>query len=154
MAYTEEIGRYLVPIIPLATTDSGVLQEVDIGAASADHGEMLCVRRCQVARTQFTLTSEAAGGSATAPTVIFTRRPTPFSATGEVVVNTLTIPDGTAVGKMVFKDFDPVTLEVGDTLEISHTVGITGPTGQGVWSVKIIPMPEDARNESDMIESA
>jgi len=154
MAYTEEIGDYLVPNIPLATTTAGVLREMDIGAASADHGEMLCVRRCMVARAKFTLVGEAAGGSATAPTVVFTRRPTPLSATGEVVIATLTIPDTTAVGKTVFKDFDPVTLEVGDSVEIAHTVGVTGPTGQGFWSLKLIPMPEDARNEGDMIESA
>lgn len=154
MAYTEEIGNYLIPNIPLATTTAGVLREMDIGAASANHGEMLCVRRCQVKRVQFTLVGELAGGSSVAPTVVFTRRPTPLSATGEVVIATLTIPNATAIGKQVFKDFDPVTLEVGDSIEIAHTIGTGTPTGQGFWSVKIEPMPEQAVNESDMIESA
>jgi len=154
MAYTEEIGDYLTPIIPLATTDAGVMQEMDIGAASADHGEMLCTRRCQVARLQFTLVGELAGGTVTAPTVVFTRRPTPLSATAEVALGTLTIPDATAIGKTLFKDIDPVTLNVGDSMELAHTVGSGTPTGQGYWSVRVIPMPEDPRNESDMIKSA
>lgn len=154
MAYTEEAGTYLIPNIPLATTTAGVLREMDIGAASADHGEMICVRRCFVTRLKFTLVGEAAGGSGTAPTVVFTKRPTPLSATGETAIGTLTIPDGTAIGKTVYKDVTPVNLAVGDSVEIAHTVGVTGPTGIGFWSIDIEPDPEDARNESDMIASA
>lgn len=154
MAYTEEIGSYLVPIIPLATTDAGVLQEVDIGAASADHGEMLCVRRCFVTQLKFTMVGELAGGTSVAPTVVFKKRPTPLSATGETTIGTLTIPDATAIGKTLFKDVTPVNLEAGDSMEIAHTIGTGTPTGQGYWSVVIEPDPEDARNESDMIASA
>jgi len=154
MAYTQEIGDYLVPIIPLATSDAGVMQEMDIGAASADHGEMLCVRRAFVLRLKFTLVGELAGGSSVAPTVVFTKRPTPLSATAESVIGTLIIPDATAVGKTLYLDVDPVNLSVGDSVEISHTIGTGTPTGQGYWSMDLEPDPEDARNESDMIKSA
>ena len=153
MAYYQEVERYMVPYIALATTTAGVLREMDIGDTAADHGEMLVVRRCCVKRLQFTMVGELAGGTGTAPTVIFTRRVTPLSSTGEVVIGTVTIPDATAVGKTVFKDVDPVILEVGDTVEISHTVGIGTPTGLGVWSMIVDPSPEDARNEADMVES-
>jgi len=154
MAYTEEVGPYLVPNIPLATTDAGVLQTMDIGASSADHGEMLCVRACTIQKLKFTLTGEAAGGSSTAPTVVFTKRPTPLSSTGESAVGTLTIPDGTAVGKTVFKNVTPVNLDVGDSLEIAHTIGAGSPTGQGHWSVDVCPTPDTAANEPDMLESS
>ena len=154
MAYTEEIGNYLIPNIPLATTTAGVLREMDIGAASADHGEMICVRRCFVTRLKFTVVGELAGGSSVAPNVVFTKRPTPLSATGETAIGTLIVPDATAIGKTVFKDIDPINLVVGDSVEIAHVIGTGTPTGQGFWSLDIEPDPEDVRNESDMIESA
>jgi hypothetical protein len=154
MAYDDSVNKHLIPLIPLATTTAGVLRAMDIGAASADHGEMLCIKRCKVKRLGFIMTEEVAGGTTAAPTVVFTRRPTPLSATGEAVVGTLTIPDATAVGSGIYKDVTPVTLEVGDTLEISHTVGVGTPTGIGQWYVEIDEEPEDVRNESDLSESA
>lgn len=147
-------GAYFVPNIPLATTDAGVMQEVDIGASSADHGEIVCTRPCQIKRLGFVLTGEAASGTTTAPTVIFTKRPTPLSATSEAVVGTLTIPSGTAIGKVVYKDVTPVSMTPGDSLEISHTVGVGTPTGQGHWFIEVEDDPEYAANVSDMVESA
>ena len=82
-------GNYFVPNILLATTTSGVLRAIDIGAASADHGEFLVARPCSLKRVMFTLTQEAAPGTSTAPTVIFKKRPTPLSATGETVLATI-----------------------------------------------------------------
>lgn len=154
--YTEKgsLLDFFMPIIPVATTDSGVLQEIDIGASSADHGELSCFRRCSVRRLAFAVTGEAASGTTTAPTVIFTKRPTPNSATGESVICTLTIPSGTAIGKTVYKDIDPVNFAVGDSLEISHTVGVGTPTGMGVAYGEADEDPERAANESDMIASA
>ena len=155
MSYTQagNLLNFFMPNIPLATTDAGVMQEIDIGAASADHGEYVCYKACTVQRLLFALTGEAAGGSATAPTVVFTKRPTPLSATGEEVVGTLTIPDTTAVGKVVYKEVD-VNFGVGDSIEISHTVGVTGPTGQGHATIEASETPEDPRSESDMVLSA
>lgn len=155
MAYTTSGGllNYFAPNIPLATTDAGVMQEIDIGASSADHGEYVCYKACTVQRAMFSLTGETAGGSGTAPTVIFKKRPTPLSSTDESAVATLIIPDGTTVGKVVFADVD-VNFNVGDSLEISHTVGVTGPTGKGHAYMECIEKQEEAANESDMIESA
>ena len=130
MSYPQSGGllNFFSPIIPLATTDSGVLQEIDIGAASADHGELLCHTPCTLKRLQFTLTSEAASGTTTAPTVVFTKRPTPLSATGETSVGTVTVPSGGAIGATYYKEVD-VDFAVGDSLEISHTVGVGTPPG-------------------------
>lgn len=156
MAYTDK-GTHLnffVPIITLAQNAAEVLKEVDIGAASADHGELLCVRSCKVNRLMFTLTSEAASGTSVAPNVIFTRRPTPLSATSEAVVETLVVPSGTAIGKTVYLDIEPVEFAVGDSMEISHVIGTGTPTGQGVYSFECFAIDELPDNNSDMIESA
>lgn len=156
MAYTDK-GTHLnffVPIITLAQNAAEVLKEMDIGAASADHGELLCVRPCKVSKLMFTLTSEAAGGSSVAPNVKFTRRPTPLSATNEALVETLVIPDGTAVGKTVYLDIEPVEFAVGDSMELSHVIGTGSPTGQGVYSFECFAVDELPENNSDMIESA
>jgi hypothetical protein len=145
---------FFVPLITLAQNAAEVLKEQDIGAASADHGELICVRPCTVVRCGFTLTSELAGGSSVAPRVVFTKRPTPLSATGEAVVGTVIVPDATAVGKSVYKNVTPVHFAVGDSMEISHVIGTGTPTGQGVYWFECCEDPEVPANNSDMIESA
>lgn len=154
--YTQQ-GNHLAffsPLITLAQNAAEVLKEIDIGAASADHGELICVKACKVVQVQFTLTSELAGGSSVAPRVVFTKRPTPLSATGEAVVGTVIVPDQTAIGKTVYLPVDPVSFAVGDSMEISHVIGTGTPTGQGVYSFICDEDPEYAGNNSDMIESA
>ena len=155
MSYPQSGGllNFFAPLIPLATTDSGVLQEIDIGAASADHGELVCHTPCTMKRAQFSLTSEAASGTTTAPTVIFTKRPTPLSATSESVAATVTVASGGAVGATYYTEVD-VDFAVGDTLEISHTVGVGTPTGIGVASAEFSYDPEVPGNNSEMILSS
>jgi len=126
---------------------------IDIGASSTDAGELSCVKPCKVKQLQFHVTDEVVAGTTTAPTVVFTRRPTPNSATGEVVVGTLTIPSGTAVGKVLYKDVD-VSFDTGDVLEISHTIGVGSPTGQGIAQAICEDNAETPANMSDMIASA
>lgn len=157
MAYTETNANHLAyfqPIITLAQNAAEVLKEMDIGASSADHGELLCVKSCRVVQLRFTLTSEVAGGTSVAPRAIFTKRPTPFSATGEAVVGTVIVPDATAVGKTVYLNVTPVNFAVGDTMELSHVIGTGTPTGQGVYSFVCVEDPETPANNSDMIASA
>lgn len=128
---------------------------IDVGASSADAGELSCFRGCTISRLMFHVTDEAISGTTTAPTVVFTKRPTPNSATSEVVVGTLTLPSGTAVGKMIYKDLDtPITFEPGDVLEISHTVGVGTPTGQGIANAVCEDAPEVPGNTVDMVASA
>jgi hypothetical protein len=154
MSYVNQKSGYLIPNIPLATTDAGVLKEMDIGASSADHGEMICVRPCKVVGLQFIVVGEIVGGTTTAPTVVFTKRPTPLSATSESAIGTLTIPDTTAIGVTVYKEVTPVSLAVGDSVEISHTVGVGSPTGKGFWELVLVDDPEDPSNNTGMLESA
>ncbi len=144
---------FFVPNIPLALNAAEVLKEMDIGASSADHGELVCVRPCRVVELQFTLTGEAAGGTSVAPIVYFKKRPTPLSATNESTVGALTIPDTTAIGKTVYKPVTPVAFAVGDSMELSHVIGTGTPTGMGVYSFICEEDPEVPGNNSDMILS-
>ena len=148
MSYSQK-GTLFNYFAPDAAAVSGV---IDIGAASADAGEWTCVRPCTIKRLTFAVTDEAVAGTTTAPTVVFTKRPTPNSAAGEEVVGTLTIPDGTAIGKVLYKDV-AVEFEVGDSLEISHTVGVGSPAGQGIANAVCDDDPEVESNMLDMILS-
>jgi hypothetical protein len=142
---------FFTPLITLAQNAAEVLKEQDIGAASADHGELICVRPCYVTQCGFVLTSEAASGTTTAPTVIFTKRPTPLSATGEAVVATVTVASGTAIGKVTYEANTPVRFAVGDSMELSHTVGVGTPTGIGSYYFICEEDSETPANNSDMV---
>lgn len=157
MAYTKDgnILRFFTPVAGLAAGAITVLEALDIGAASGDHGEMLCVRNCRLLRVGFIPVAEAASGTTTPPTVIFTKRPTPGSATGESVAATVTVPSGQAIGAPVYLDLSsPVDFEVGDSLEISWTVGVGTPTGIGHWFAICTDDPEEMANVSDAVASA
>lgn len=149
------IGTHFKSLPLLAAATVVVDGEVDIGASSGDHGDLLCFRQCYVRRLAFMLTSEAASGTTTAPTVIFTKYVTPLSSSGSSAIGTLTIPTGTAIGKVVYKDLSsPVLMTPGDAIHISWTVGVGTPTGIGMWFIEVEDDPEVAANQSDMVASA
>jgi hypothetical protein len=147
-------GMFFKPLALLNAATVVVDGEIDIGASSGTHGELLCFKACRVTRVMFLLTSEQAGGTSVAPTVVFKKHPTPLSATGATTIGTLTIPDATAVGKCVYKDITPVSFTPGDTIEISWTIGTGTPTGIGMWGLIAEESPETPANVSDMIASA
>ncbi len=142
--------NFFVPNIPLAANAAEVLKEVDIGASSADHGELVCVRSCYVVQCGMVLTGEAASGTSVAPTVIFTKRPTPLSASGEAIVATVTVVSGAAIGSAHYENNTPVKFNVGDSMEISHTVGTGTPTGMGVYYFICDEAPEQPANNTEM----
>jgi hypothetical protein len=156
MGYPQSSGilSYFVPNIPLADATAGVMEEMDIGAASADHGEYICVKACTLRLAGFIMVGELAGGTSVAPTVVFTHRPTPLSATGEVVASTLTIPDATAIGSAIVDSDLAVEFAVGDSLEISHTIGTGTPTGMGFPFAELEDSTEVVGNNSDLSETA
>lgn len=154
--YTEKGGllNFFAPNIPFATTTSGVLREIDIGGSSATHGEYVCFRPCTVRQFSFAVTGEDVSGTSVAPTVVFKKHPTPLSATGSSTICTLTVPSGTAVGKVVYKNITPVDFAVGDSIEISWTIGTGTPTGMGHVAAECDYDPEKETNNTDMIASA
>lgn len=156
MAYNRNANflEFFVPALALASADGGVMKAMDIGAASADAGEYVCVKPCMLYRGQFTLTEEAASGTTTAPTVVMKKRPTPLSSTGQSTIGTITVPSGTAIGKTVYKDIEPVQFNVGDSLHLSWTVGVGTPTGIGLFSALCHESDKTAAENSDMVASS
>lgn len=146
--------QFFRPVMAEAHNDTRPLCAVDIGAASGDHGDFICTRRCTVKTLLFALSLEAASGTVTAPTVVFTKRVTPGTASGGSAVGTLTVPSGTALGKTVYKNITPINFVVGDCIHIAWTVGSGTPTGIGDADVYCELDPEIPGNESDMIASA
>lgn len=154
MSYVYNASPYFKSLALLAAATVVVDGEVDIGASSSTHGEIICMRPCLVNFFSFTMTSEVAGGTSVAPTVVFKKHPTPLSSSGATTLCTLTIPDATAVGKVVYKYVTPVAFTPGDCIEISWTIGTGTPTGIGMWYVGATETPENPANVSDMILSA
>jgi hypothetical protein len=131
-----------------------VAKAIDIGAASGTHGELLCVKPCKLKMVGFIATEEAVSGTTTAPTVVFKKRPTPLSSSGESTVATLTVASGAAIGSVTYKSFSPVSFSRGDALQITWTVGVGTPTGIGHWFIEVEEDPEVVGNNSDMVASA
>ena len=142
------------PIMAVAANDTKPLCDIDIGAASADHGVFVCHRPCTVKQLLFAVTLEAVSGTVTAPTVVFTKRIIANSASGGSAMGTLTIPSGTGIGKTVYKFITPVSFKVGDCINIAWTIGTGTPTGMGNAEIYAELSSEVPGNEPDMIASA
>ncbi len=152
MSYPQSGGllSYFMPNVPLATTTAGVVREIDIGAASGDHGEYICTRPCTMLQTGFVVVGEIPVGTATAPTVIFKKRPTPLSATGETLISTLQITTSLPIGEAIVESIS-VDFAVGDSVEISWTIGVTGTVaGKGFAFANCSDKPEEPANNSEV----
>lgn len=149
--YTQEVSNgSLVP------NGSGVLAADDLTAAPGVHGEWVVAMGAKIKRLMFIVTQVVLAGT-TAPVVRFSKRLVPGSDTGAVVLGTLTIPSGTAVGMVLWKDIDPVDLLPGNAIKVENTVSTVDPgadTGQGLYAFECELDPETAANESNMLESA
>lgn len=145
---------YFRPVMPEAHNDTRPMCAVDIGASSGDHGDWVCTRPCIIDRLIFAVTIEAASGTSVAPTVVYTKRLLYGSATGGSAMGTITVPTGTAIGKVMYKDITPVQFAVGDCVHVAWTIGTGTPTGIGEADCHCIDSYETAANNTDMIASA
>ena len=146
MSYPNE--SQMGAIIPKSTA---VFTAEDLSAANAVYGGMLVLKQCRIKRIMFYVTT--ALNTVTAATVKFSRRPTYNSATGEVSLGTLSLPNGTAAGSVVYKDITPVTLFPGDELSFEQT-GQAGTAGAGFYGFEIEDDPEYASNQTKMVASS
>lgn len=134
-------------MIPNGTT---VLGAETLSASAAVHGEYLVTRRCFVKRIGFLVTT--AISASTAPAVEFNKRPTVGSSAGESLIGTVTIPDGTTAGTVVWKDVEPVNLLPGEALALEHTVQASS-AGAGFYLYEVEDDPEVPGNEPKMTAS-
>jgi len=129
---------------------SSVLGAETLTATAAVHGEYIATRRCAVKRIGFIVTT---GVSTTDPAKVeFNVRPTPGSATGETLAGELVIPNGIAAGKVIYKDIEPVIVEVGQALSLEHTA-LAASAGAGLYTFEVEDAPEVPGNEDNMILS-
>ena len=147
--YTEE--QSVGSVVPAGTA---VLAAEDFSAAAAVHGEHIVLKKVQIKRVMFVVSLAIV--STGAVQVTFTRRPTPGSLTGAVLLGTLVIPAGTAIGKVLYKDISPAKLFPGDALALEATVASAGggAAGMGYYGFDLDLQPEVVANSSDMVASA
>lgn len=90
--------------------------------------------------------------TATAAVVALDRAPTPGSGTGRTELGQITIPIGTAVGKVVYKDLAPVDVDMGDSL-VFELLGAS-TAGAAILTALTIPRAESSANQADAVKSA
>lgn len=81
-----------------------------------------------------------------------TRRVTIGSDDSAEAVTTVTIPNTTAAGKVMYKDITPIDLNPGDQLK--YAWANSGTTGRFQGYAEVIPRPEVPANLGDMVASA
>lgn len=151
MSYPQH--SYSGALIPEGT---GMVGAETVSAAIAVHGSYLVMKQCRIKAIMFYITT-AIAASTTAPAVRAQRRPTYNSSSGQVVLATLTLPDLTAAGKVVYKACTPQTLYPGETLTFEHTIqAVDGSSaaGAGYYGFEIELDPEVPANQSKMLASA
>lgn len=139
-------------VVPVGT---GPLAIEDISAVAAVHGEYAFQVKAQVKRLYFQVTTLVAA-SVTAPVVRFSKRLKTGSDTNAVILGTLTIPSGTPVGSIVYKDVLPVDFLPGNCLKLENTVqAVDGSSaaGQGLYGFEADFDFEQPANLSNMIKS-
>jgi hypothetical protein len=140
--YTEKFGHLREAAAPGAMSVSGT------GLATPVYN---IVSQCVPNRLVFTVLTAPTGG--TAPVLQFLYRPTPASASGQVTLGTLTIPDATAIGKVVYKDITDATIMVPGG-QICCSCSTADTAGTGYWGIEVTDSPANAKAIATMIASA
>lgn len=122
----------------------------DLSATGVHTTSMAIMSKAKVRRVACLLS--AAIVSTGAVVVAFKRRPLYGSASGEVTLASLSIPAGTAAGKLVFKDLDSSVFP-GDQIIAEVTTAAT-TSGDGLYGIFLDDAPEQPSESSDMVESA
>jgi hypothetical protein len=136
MSYAFETARILrmeahgTPVAPSGTADIEILEG------------------CTLVRLGALLTVTADAESVTT----VTQRILPGSAVGVIACDTITVPDTTAVGKIVYVDVTPQALHAGDELHFAVAAG--GTNTRLEFFAVVVPNEESVGNEADMIASA
>jgi hypothetical protein len=152
MAYNERlhVGSALM------WRSNAFLTAANLAATAADWAEIHCHHPVQVRRISFGITTAVTAGT-TAPQVTVYRRPTAGSNSGQVLLGTLIIPNGTAAGSIVYKELESVRVKAGEGLAFRVNVqAVDGGTAAGLgFAGALVEMdPEYPGNQSLMIASA
>lgn len=125
----------------------------NLAATAADYGQYYVCRPIKVTGFYFYVTTAIDSDTLNA-SVALTRRVTPGSDTGAVVMSTMAIPDGTAVGKVVYEFIEPVLCYPGDAILLDHTVQCTDngtAAGAGFYGFDYEVVSEAVANCGDYV---
>lgn len=127
---------------------------LDLTSAAVGDLSFVCMQRCQV--SQIKALVDVAVVSTGAVVITVRKRPTPGSASGQSTVGTLSIPAGTAAGKVYYKAVSPVSFAEGDEMVFEVTTAAAGGSaaGSALAGFYSYESPEVPLNESDMVASA
>ena len=148
MSYERTYGQHFVP------NGSGVLAADDLTAAAV-HGEYLCVKKSVVKSLKVLISTAVV--STGAVVIAFKKRSAPGVSAAEVTMGSVSVPAGTALGKVVYKDLSSLyEFEPGMALAIEITTAAAGggAAGGAVYGFEFEDAPEQPANISSMIESA
>lgn len=146
--------NFFVPIMTIAGNNTKPLCAINIAAANATHGEFVCTVPCVVRRASATVVLLTVSTS-TVPVITLTKFTTPAAGGTATVIDTISIPDATAVGKVLYVDNLSTQFQVGDVLQVKHTLGTGGSVaGEVIVSFGCEFSPEVPANNTDMIVSA
>jgi hypothetical protein len=125
-----------------------VLQAAVLTQAPADKGALTCLGPVTALRINALVT---VAPTATAAVVALDRRITYGSDTGRVEIGRLTIPIGTAIGKVVWKELDPTDFDIGDQMVLELITASTA--GAAILGVEFVPRSEHPLNWVDSVKS-
>lgn len=149
--YSEELISFAI-----APTSNASLTAASIGGSVADYAVYNIMEGCQLTRIYFFVKTLVASSTAN-EVYTFYQRPTSASTSGQVAIGTLTIPTGSTVGQVIYKDVESVKLLPGQDLAIKRTTqGTDGSSvaGAGFLGFKACLDAEDPRNVTLMVKSA
>lgn len=129
---------------------------INLAAATGTYGGYLVTKPVAVRRFSFYVITNVLAGT-TAPIVGLRRRPTYNSASGELTIANLTIPNAAVLGTVYYKDISAYQIHPGDELSVERAVQAADSgtaAGTGFIDVELESSPEVPANESDMIASA
>lgn len=128
----------------------------NLAAAAADWAIVKVHHPVQIKRISFFVTT-LVSSSLTAAKVSLFSRPTSGSASGQVTLGVLTIPTGSAVGSVIYKDLESVRVNAGYDLAFGVTLQATDAgtaAGAGFAGMIVLADPDVPANQSKMVASA
>lgn len=150
MAYPQ---RGELAVIP--STTSAHLSPLSLTAAATTYARWLCNRSIMLKQFLFHVTT--ATTTATAAVIRIKKHLSYGVSAGQVSIATITIPNSSSVGSVLYKNFSPVQFAPGDEICIDVVNAGTDPgtaNGAGFPSFQFDLEPESEANASDMTASA
>lgn len=142
--------------LPGVPSSNAALTACNLAASTGDYLLLYQSEQVVITRLEAIVTTALVAETA-APVLTFYARPTIGSTSGQLTLGTLTFPDLTAAGKVLYKNIESVKIPAGYTIAVNRSTQATSSgTAAGACFVmmKGFIAVEDPRNNSLMLASA